>query len=358
MARDHLKRLGDVLAELGKARSAAAGASLGRRHDDALARQMLGKGLARGALARERRHARWLDRSHLGPELILGGRSFQLLQLQLELIEKAAGPLGMRPVAMAVELGYLELQAGDHSLVVGCLGASSGERRFGRFGLGQGGGERRLQPFDVVRHGLEAMSMSEWNHKSAASRYTKMLVRQRNLKLSRAPRAPGMLGVAPIDPLEHVAELSGRHGHRAPLRLRPNKPPPVQPLGVERYAQSVVPKNFDQLAPTPAKDIEIAGMRVALHRLLHLECQPVHSPAHIGMPDREPDAHQDRAAKAARSRACETDDDPGAGLKGRDNGGQGDAGRGVCSLLGRPAAIASMQVERSSEAQMSSKCAE
>ena len=53
LARDHLQRLGDILAELGQSRSAAAGASGRRRDDHPLARQMLGKRLARGTLAGE-----------------------------------------------------------------------------------------------------------------------------------------------------------------------------------------------------------------------------------------------------------------------------------------------------------------
>jgi hypothetical protein len=48
---------------------------------------MLGEGLARGALAGEGRHRRGLARRHLGGDLILGGRTLQLLELQLVLIE-------------------------------------------------------------------------------------------------------------------------------------------------------------------------------------------------------------------------------------------------------------------------------
>src|SRR5262249_46398219 len=40
--------------------------------------------------------------------------------------------------------------------------------------------------------------------------------------------------------------------------------------------------------------IEIAGVRIPLHRLLHQQRQAVHSSAHVGMPDRQPYAHPAR----------------------------------------------------------------
>src|SRR5215207_7960590 len=51
---DHLQRLGDVLAQFAQSRAAAAQAGCWPRLDHALARQMLGEGLARRAPARER----------------------------------------------------------------------------------------------------------------------------------------------------------------------------------------------------------------------------------------------------------------------------------------------------------------
>ena len=88
LARDHLQRLGDILAQLAQPAAAAAKASSRSRHDDPLARQMLGKRLARGALAGEGRHIRGLGHRHLGGDLVLGGRTLQFLELQLDLVEK------------------------------------------------------------------------------------------------------------------------------------------------------------------------------------------------------------------------------------------------------------------------------
>ena len=59
LPRDHLQRLGDVLAQLAQPRAAAARASGRRRLDHPLARQMLGEGLARRALAGEGRRHWW-----------------------------------------------------------------------------------------------------------------------------------------------------------------------------------------------------------------------------------------------------------------------------------------------------------
>jgi hypothetical protein len=70
LARDRFQRLGDVLAKLAQPLAAAAKASRRSRHDHPLAWRMLGKGLARGALApswswrppsRQRSRPRWLN---------------------------------------------------------------------------------------------------------------------------------------------------------------------------------------------------------------------------------------------------------------------------------------------------------
>src|SRR3954452_1964201 len=58
--RDHLQRLGDVLAQFAQSWAAAAQASWWPRLDHALARQMVGEGLARRAPARERHDIRRL----------------------------------------------------------------------------------------------------------------------------------------------------------------------------------------------------------------------------------------------------------------------------------------------------------
>ena len=88
LPRDHLQRLGDILAQLAQPRAAAALAAQRARLDHPLARQMLGKRLARRPLAGERRHIRRLRRGLLGGDLVLGRRTLELLEGQLHLIEQ------------------------------------------------------------------------------------------------------------------------------------------------------------------------------------------------------------------------------------------------------------------------------
>jgi hypothetical protein len=65
---------------------------------------MLGKRLARGTLAAEGGNVGRLGRGLLGGELILARRALELLELQLQLIEKTRRPLRARPVDLAPEL--------------------------------------------------------------------------------------------------------------------------------------------------------------------------------------------------------------------------------------------------------------
>ena len=155
LARDHLQRLGDGLAELAQPRAAAAVAGRRRRNDDALARQMLGERLAGRAFARERRNVRRLGGGALGGDLVLGGGGLQLFELQLHLIEQARRALRARPVDLPLELGDLQVLTRDRRRVVGQLGA--GERQLGS------------QRSDVVRKIGGCESMRGWNHRPLVS---------------------------------------------------------------------------------------------------------------------------------------------------------------------------------------------
>jgi hypothetical protein len=118
---------------------------------------MFGERFARGPLAGERRHRRRLGDSHLGGDLILGGRTLQLLELQLDLIEKPRHAFRARAIKLARQLLDPELLVGDQGLIIGGFGA--GNRKFG-FGGNRPRGlgnpliarndERRLQRFDVI----------------------------------------------------------------------------------------------------------------------------------------------------------------------------------------------------------------
>jgi hypothetical protein len=107
LARDHLQRLGDGLAELAQSPAATAVASRGGWNNDALARKMLWERLTRRAFARERRDVRRLGGGALGGNLVLGGVGLQLFQHQLHLVEKADRSLRARSVDLPLELGDL-----------------------------------------------------------------------------------------------------------------------------------------------------------------------------------------------------------------------------------------------------------
>src|SRR5580704_1571491 len=99
---------------------------------------------------------------------------------------------------------------------------------------------------------------------------------------------PCVLGISPIDSVQHVGELRSRDRDNIGRGRRPNKSAALQPLGVERHTDPVVPKNLYQRAATPAEHVEIASVRVALERLLHQQCQALHPAPHVGMAGSNP----------------------------------------------------------------------
>ena len=58
-------------------------------------------------------------------------------------------------------------------------------------------------------------------------------------------------GGRPHNPFKHVGQLSCGNRHRAVSRRRPYKPAALQPLGIERHADPVMPENLDQLTRLP-----------------------------------------------------------------------------------------------------------
>jgi len=103
---------------------------------------MGGERLARGFLACEGSDVRCFGACLLGGKLVLGGRGFQLFQLQFHLVQKAGGALGARPKALAVEFRDHQLQMGNQRLIVrkpglGCceFGLCCDQRRLERFNV-------------------------------------------------------------------------------------------------------------------------------------------------------------------------------------------------------------------------------
>jgi hypothetical protein len=118
LARHDFKRLGDILTQLAQPIQAAAGTGLGRRDDDALARQMLGQGLAGGPLALERRDV-GLRCCLSSKELIFAGSGLALLERQFHLIEQMARTLGALAEKGAAHLLVLQFEKGVAGFQVG-----------------------------------------------------------------------------------------------------------------------------------------------------------------------------------------------------------------------------------------------
>lgn len=115
---------------------------------------------------------------------------------------------------------------GDDQLGLGDIGARLG----------------RPQRFELLRPRRDAPSMPGWNHKIRHLRRPKQQAVRRNSQLSGARRPPGVLGVTPDDPFEHVAQLGGRQRHRAALDDRTSRwmaPPPVQRARVASARRAV-----------------------------------------------------------------------------------------------------------------------
>src|ERR1700731_4425012 len=115
-------------------------------------------------------------------------------------------------------------------------------------------------------------------------------------QLSRTLRPEGMNRVPPIDPVEHVGQLRRRDSNHAIGRRWPDEAALLQPFGVQRHAETVMPKNLDQVTSATSKDVEIAGMRIA---------------PHIGSADRQPDPyargnrdHRRSSTSSTRRNAC------------------------------------------------------
>ncbi len=133
--RDHLQRLGDVLAQLAQSIGPAAATARRRGNDHPLARQMIRKRLARRDLALERIDRRGGSRSPLRGKLILCGRRRQILELQLHLRQKPNLALRAAAVKLTAQLLDLELQVGDQRLGARGLGRDPRRLRLRRGGL-------------------------------------------------------------------------------------------------------------------------------------------------------------------------------------------------------------------------------
>ena len=109
LARDHLERLGDVLAELREPCSATGRAGTRGRDDHPLARQVLGQRLAGRAAALERRNP-GSCRGHEAKRFFLAGGGLQFLEAEFHLVNELSAALRPRPVERPAHLLVLQLE--------------------------------------------------------------------------------------------------------------------------------------------------------------------------------------------------------------------------------------------------------
>jgi hypothetical protein len=131
LARNHLQRLSDVLAQLRQLLRSTAGTALRRRDHHALAWQMSRKRFAGRPLALERLHGLRPRRRLLGRQFILGCYRFQLFELKLHLLQQARLALRAGAVKLAPQLLDLELEMTDE-----CFRARQVRLGIGSLGLG------------------------------------------------------------------------------------------------------------------------------------------------------------------------------------------------------------------------------
>ena len=126
LSRNHLQRLGDVLAKLRQPVRAAAGTAGRRRDHDALARQVVGERLAGWPLALEGLDGLRSRRRLLGRQFIFGGGCFQFFELKLHLLQQACRAFGTGAIKLAPQLLDLELVVADQRFrarqVRSCIG--------------------------------------------------------------------------------------------------------------------------------------------------------------------------------------------------------------------------------------------
>src|SRR6266436_7876714 len=103
-----------------------------------------------------------------------------------------------------------------------------------------------------------------------------------------------MTRIPPIDSVEHIRQLRGRDTNYAVRRRLPDEAAFLQSLGVERHAETVMPKDLDQVTSGAPENVKIACVGIAPQSLLDLKSQAVHASTHVGPPDRQPDPHPAR----------------------------------------------------------------
>ena len=90
-----------------------------------------------------------------------------------------------------------------------------------------------------------------------------------------------MTRIAPIDSVEHVGQLRSRDSNHTVGRRWPKEAAFLQPFGVERHTETVMPDDLDQIATRASEDKKIARMRITAQRFLDLQSQAIHAAPHV-----------------------------------------------------------------------------
>ena len=120
---------------------------------------MLRKRLACGPVARERGDRRRHRGGVFGGQIVPGRIGLKVFELQLHLIEEAAGAFGAGTILLAPQLGDLQLEVCDHRFDGALAGVGVGKLRLSLVSLLERGNQQRLERFNVVRKGRTAASM-------------------------------------------------------------------------------------------------------------------------------------------------------------------------------------------------------
>ena len=210
----------------------------------------------------------------LGRDLVFGGRGFDVFQLQFHLIEELTAGLGTAAIELPPHLLYGKLEMGDQRLGAGDIGRRTRGRSRSARGLrlrvnarGALRGKEPFEAFQIIRQAVNRRRHGcEWSTDRVIRDLGIGQMSQNATGSSRCCRPPCALRVPPVNALQHVGELRRRDDNDAIGRRGPDELVALQPLGVERHAQSVMPKHLHEVAPAPTEHKEIAGMRIALQR--------------------------------------------------------------------------------------------
>ena len=164
-----------------------------------------------GRLRAKAAHRVVLAAACLGGELVLGGRGFQLLELQLQLIEQPRRALRARAIELTLELLDLQL-AGARSAPRSsdCLRPRHGRLGLGDIGPGALGESAAFSASMSSGRASEAASMTGLNHKSAPHASCIHAAAAYGFCPIRRLRPPGLLRVTPVDPFQHIGHLRRR----------------------------------------------------------------------------------------------------------------------------------------------------